>query len=103
MIPLVPPIRAAPLPPPIMIVRTATRLSWYLDSIIDLLSPDTANGHHPGLVMVSDVAMEHPVAAVIGDEGDLGSFACGHQHRIPPLPKLVRFAVPADDAKAMPV
>ena len=32
-------------------------------------------GHHARLLMFDDVAMEHPVAGVVGDEGRLGRLA----------------------------
>ena len=53
--------------------------------------------------MVGDVAMEHPVAGVISDEGDFNGLARRHQHRIPPLPTRVGFAVAADDTEAVAV
>src|SRR5258706_15085473 len=68
-----------------------------------LLSCYADNGHHPGLLMIGDVAMQHPNPGVIGDEGNLGGFTSRDQNGVPPFPKFVRFAVPADDAEAVPV
>ena len=49
------------------------------------------------------MAVEHPVAGVVGDKGDLDGFTRRHQNRIPPLPPRGRLAVAADDAEAVAV
>src|SRR6516225_1246322 len=66
-------------------------------------SGDAENRHHPGHLVVGDVAMEHPVAGVVGYKRDFDRLARRHQHRIPPFPTWVRFAIAADYAEAMPV
>src|SRR5581483_4933155 len=59
--------------------------------------------HHAALLMLQDVTVEHPVAGVVGDEGDLDLLARSHQHGILPLAILGRCSVAADDAEGVSV
>src|SRR5262249_271311 len=54
------------------------------------------DAHHPALLVVEDVAVEHPVAGVVGDKGNLDALARRDQHRVAPLPILGRPAVSRD-------
>src|SRR6185437_14386374 len=42
------------------------------------------DAHHPAVLMVEDVAMEHPVAGIVGDERDLGALARRNKHGVAP-------------------
>src|ERR1051326_6470152 len=103
MTPLAPPIKAAPPAAPSNTV-IARRLSMCFDNsmtvlLLDLCDPNDA--HHPGLLVGGDVAMEHPVAGVVGNEGKFGALARRHEHGVAPFLTRVRFAVAACDAEAV--
>src|SRR3546814_4128759 len=63
--------------------------------------PDDA--HHPGRLVLEDVAMEHTVTGVVGDECDLDPLARAHQHGVLPLPMSGRHAVPAQHSERVAV
>src|SRR6516164_3413671 len=107
MTPAAPPISAAPPAPPTNIISAARRLSlWFKISMTVLLVGslcDTNDAHHPGLLMVGDVAVEHPVAGMVGDEGEVGALAGRDELRVAPLSEWIQVAVPADHPKVVPV
>jgi len=37
---------------------------------------------HARFLMFEDVAVEHPIAGIVGDEGDLGGFLLREQHGV---------------------
>lgn len=45
-------------------------------------SGDLHMAHHAGLLVFEDVAMEHPVARIVGHEGDAGAPARYQHHRV---------------------
>lgn len=58
-------------------------------------SDDADHTHHTALLMFQDVAMKHPVAGIVRDQGDLDTFARRQQHRILPFLVAGRLPVPA--------
>src|SRR5262245_61976733 len=71
--------------------------------LISYRSRNTDDPHHPGFLVIGDMAVEHPVARVVGDEGDFDDLAGRNQCRIAPLATSSRFSVTADDAEAVPM
>ena len=59
------------------------------------ISCDAVVRHHPGLLVLDDVAVEHPVAGIVGDEGDLGPVLGAEQDGVGPVR---RHAAPAHAA-----
>src|SRR5579864_1043490 len=53
-------------------------LQWCVVSVnrlhLMLLSCHADDAHHPAFLVVENVAVKHPVAGIIGNEGDLGTF-----------------------------
>src|SRR5262249_8411624 len=64
-----------------------------------LASFDAHRCHHAGGLMLQDVAMEHPVAGIVGDEGDVDAFFWCGEHRILPLLEPRRHPVPRYHSK----
>src|SRR3546814_2695884 len=58
--------------------------------------------HARGLVL-EDVAVDHPVARVVGDERDLDALVRRHQHRVLPLAMAGRRPVAAQHPEGMAV
>lgn len=58
-------------------------------------SDDADHTHHAAFLMFQDVAMKHPVAGIVRDQGDLDTFARRQQHRILPFLVAGRLPVPA--------
>ncbi len=50
------------------------------------LSSDPNISHHPRFLMLDQVAMEHPVAGIIGDKGHLHPLARRQKHRVGEVP-----------------
>src|SRR5262245_13237876 len=72
-------------------------------NIAILPSGNSDHTHHAALLVLQDVAVEHPIAGVVGDERNLHFLTGRHQHRIPPFPQAGRDTVTAEDAERMPV
>src|SRR5262245_10897443 len=66
-----------------------------------LASFDAHRCHHAGGLMLQDVAMDHPVAGIVGDEGDFDVLLRRNQYRVTPLPIGRCPAVARDDAEGM--
>ena len=49
--------------------------------------------------MFDDVAMEHPVAGIVGDEGDLDALLRCDEYRVSPFDRSYREAIPRHDAE----
>src|SRR5260370_42613732 len=64
---------------------------------------DAQNSHQPRGLMIGDVTMQHPVAGIVGDEGDFDLFLGRHQHGVTPLMVWNSGAVAAEHAKAVTV
>jgi len=45
-------------------------------------SSDTDIAHHTGFLMLDNVSMEHPIARIVGDEGELDALLRQHEDRI---------------------
>src|SRR6516225_1073075 len=107
MPPTAPLTTAAPAAPSNRTVRSARRFSLNFEVPMMVLLIGRlryANeAHHPGLLVVGDVAVKHPVAGAVGDEGEVGALARRHEHCVAPLSMRVRFTVPADHPKAVSV
>lgn len=59
-------------------------------------SGDADSAHHPRRLVLEDVAVEHPVAGVVGDEGDLDALLRRQQDGVLPFPKADRLAIAAE-------
>src|SRR5688500_16494632 len=66
-------------------------------------SCDADAGHHSESLVAEHVAMEHPVARVVGYERDLRAFARCEQYRVQPLPMRRGRPVAREDAERMSV
>src|SRR5262249_39476988 len=51
-------------------------------AILAAASGDADITHHPGVLVLDDVTMEHPVAGIVGDEGDLHPLLGVDQHGV---------------------
>src|SRR3546814_4196340 len=77
------------------------RISYLSSDVCSSDLPDHA--HHAGGLMLQDVTVEHPVARVVGDEGDLHAFPRAHQHGVLPCSVARRRAVAAQHPEGVAV
>src|SRR5690606_10918541 len=68
---------------------------------VSLLSGDADTRHHSSQLVLEDVAGEHPVTWVIGDEGNLDRLLRIHHHRVLPFAVPCRLSVAIEHAKAV--
>src|SRR3546814_4086238 len=73
------------------------------DLLLDCVSGYSDHTHHAGLQVFEDVAVKHPVAGIVGDEGDVDPLPRCHEHGVLPFAEPRRCAVPGDHSERMTV
>src|SRR5258707_10109865 len=72
-------------------------------TVSDMSSCDAEDGHQSGHLVIRDMAMQHPVSGIVGDEGDIDDLSRPQQHGVGPLSMWNRRAVAAQHPEAVAV
>src|SRR5260370_41471974 len=72
-------------------------------TVSDVSSCDAEDRHQSGHLMIRDMAMQHPVAGIVGDEGNIDGLFRRQQHSVGPLTMRHRGPVAAQHAEAVAV